>query len=283
MREWQTAYASGLTVGRKAQAEGGVPEPKEIVTLLYKPDHRLFQVAFKAEMSSGSLTALSDSVKGLGIHILNASVSSPDGKTGSWDVFLDSPNYAVTAEALRSRLEAVSAIKELRMSRGDELVVEELFFPLVLSGLGSRVMLITQDSFQRMLSAMGNMLGSGESVIAFQEGRAFGSIFAGRLRALIKGDIRRCIGELAKLYGATGVGVCEFVEMNLDEMHFVVRISESIECQGKQTDKPNSQWIRGHLTGGATVALDTPMECSETKCVAMGDPHCEFDLRKSQS
>jgi predicted hydrocarbon binding protein len=258
-------------------------EPKEIVTMLYKPNHRLFQLAFKAEMTSAPLATLCEALADLDIRILNASVSTPDGRTGSWDVFVDCPNYSLTAEVVWAKLKAESSLREFRMSAGEELVVEELFFPLRLSGLGSRVMLITQDSFQRMLAAMGQMLGTGGSVVAYQEGQALGSIYAGGLRALIKGDIRRFLGQLAKLYGATGVGRCEFVEMNFDLMHFVVQVRDSIECQGKSSAKPNSQWIRGHLTGGATVTLDTPMQCEETRCVAMGDPYCEFHISKSEA
>jgi predicted hydrocarbon binding protein len=260
----------------------GVVEPKEIVTMLYKPDHKLFQIAFKAEMASAPLATVCEALADLGIKILNANVSSPDGRIGSWDVFVDCANFSLTAEAIWPRLKAQSNLKDIRMSAGEELVVEELFFPLTLSGLGSRVMLITQDSFQRMLAAMSQMLGTGESVIAYEEGEALGSIYAGGLRSLIKGDIRRFLGQLAKLYGATGVGRCEFVEMNFDLMHFVVQITDSIECQGRRTSKPNSQWIRGHLNGGATVTLDTQMSCKETRCVAMGDPYCEFRLNKSE-
>jgi predicted hydrocarbon binding protein len=269
-----------LVAGGAGRLPATAVEPKEIVTMLYKPDHRLFQLAFKAEMGSAPLATVCEALAGLGMRILNASVSSADGRMGSWDVFVDCPNYSVTAEAVWPRLKAHSKLKEVRLSGGEELVVEELFFPLRLSGLGSRVMIITQDSFQRMLTAMSQILGTGEGVIAYEEGEALGSIYAGELRALIKGDIRRFLGRLAKLYGATGVGRCEFVEMNFDLMHFVVQISDSIECQGKRTSRPNSQWIRGHLTGGAKVTLDAPMKCEETRCVAMGDPYCEFHLSK---
>jgi len=196
--------SSRLAENGVKQEKGELIERKEIVTLLYKPNHSLFQLAFRAEIASSPLKALSDALRGLGIQILNASVSSLDGRIGSWNVFLDSPNFAVTADAIRPKLAAISSFTDLRMTKGDELVVEGLYFPLTLSGLGSRVMLITQDSFQRMLAAMDQLFGSGESVIAFQEGAALGSIYAGGLRTLIKGDIRRFLVELVKLYGRRG-------------------------------------------------------------------------------
>lgn len=254
--------------------------PKEIVTMLYKKDHRMFQITFKGELADGVLERLWEVLNPVGVMIVNAAVSSKDGKTGTWNVFLDSGNYALTAEGLRLRLEAMTVIRDLRMAGGEELVVDELLYPIVMSTTGARIMLMTKDSFQSMLSAVKEMFGSGADVIAFKEGSAQGLRYASGLRAIIHGDIRKFIGELAKLYAATGVGVAEFAVMNLDLPRFVVRVTDSIECQGNESEKHNSQWIRGHLSGAASAALDIHMECIETRCVSVGDPYCEFELTK---
>jgi predicted hydrocarbon binding protein len=255
--------------------------PKEVVTMLYKHDHRLFQLAFEAEIVDSPLRRLWEALNPLGIRILNATVSTREGDSGVWSVFLDSENYAITQEALRRRLEAMTVIRDLRIAGGDEFMVDELFYPIVMSTTGARVILMTKESFQSMLAAMDLMFGSGASVIAFKEGAAQGSRYALGLRSIIRGDIRRFIGELAKLYAATGVGIAEFVSMNFDDFHFVVRIADSVECQGRESEKHASQWRRGHLSGAASSALDAQMECKETRCVAVGDPYCEFELSKS--
>ena len=264
------------------QEDNAKVSPKEIVTMLYKRDHRLFQIAFKAEFVDNPLTKLWEVLSPLGVLITNATVSSKDGRTGAWNVFLDSGNYALTKEGLKPRLEGMTVIRDLRTSGGEEFVVDELLYPIVMSTTGARIMLMTKESFQSMLSATEQMFGSGASVIAYEQGSAQGSRYASGLRAIIHGDIRKFIGELAKLYAATGVGVAEFIVMNLDVPRFVVKVSDSIECQGKVSEKHNSQWIRGHLSGAASVALGVKLECIETKCVSVGDPHCEFELTKSQ-
>jgi predicted hydrocarbon binding protein len=69
----------------------------------------------------------------------------------------------------------------------------------------------------------------------------------------------------------------------VEDLHFVVRMGNNIECEGQRTDKPNSQWIRGHLVGGASEALGVKMDCRETRCMAMGDPYCEFELHKAKA
>ena len=249
--------------------------------MLYKKDHRMFQMTFKAEFADSPLGKLWEVLAPVGVQIVNTTMSSKDGKTGAWSVFLDSGNYALTREGLKLRLEAMTVIRELRLAGGEEFVVDELLYPIVMSTTGARIMLMTKESFQSMLSAMDEMFGSGASVIAYKQGSAQGSRYASGLRAIIHGDILKFIGELAKLYAATGVGVAEFVVMNFELPRFVVRVADSIECQGKESGKHNSQWIRGHLSGAASVALGVQMECKETRCVSVGDPFCEFELTKS--
>jgi hypothetical protein len=273
----------GPAIGQAQQGESAVVGPKEVVTMLYKHNHRLFQLAFKAELASGATGKLREALSPMGIRIISANVSCPDGRVGTWNVFLDSEDYSITGEALRPKLEAVAAFQDVRIAGGAEFIVDELYFPILMSTTRARVMLMTQESFQRMLDSMSQMFGSGASVIAFKEGSAQGSRYAAGLRTLIRGDIRRFVGELAKLYSATGVGRCEFVVMDLVNLHFVVRMTNNIECEGKHSDKPNSQWIRGHLAGGASAAFDAQLDCIETKCIALGDPYCEFELRKSES
>jgi predicted hydrocarbon binding protein len=131
-----------------------------------------------------------------------------------------------------------------------------------------------------MVGAMSERFGSGGRLISYEEGFAIGSRATGAFRAIVRGDLRRFMGEAVKLYQAIGVGVCEVLEANFDTSHFVLRLSDNIECAGLRTDKPNSQWIRGHICGGVTTALQIPMECRETRCIAMGDTHCEFEIKK---
>jgi predicted hydrocarbon binding protein len=158
-------------------------------------------------------------------------------------------------------------------------LVDDLHFPIVTS-TGSRATLIGQDVLQRMLSAMGEQVGTRGNLISYQEGVAMGSLAAGELQATVEGDLRRFIGEAVKMYSANGIGRAKFVMVDLDALRFVLVMSHNIECEGKKTNKPNSEWIRGHLSGSASTALGVPMSCAETKCMAMGDPYCEFELHR---
>ena len=45
------------------------------------------------------------------------------------------------------------------------------------------------------------------------------------------------------------------------------------------SSKPSCMWLCGVHCGHMGVLFDGIWECVETKCVCVGDPHCEFELR----
>lgn len=265
----------------EAEATPIAAEPREIVTFLHRPNHRVFQIAFKAEIGAAPVGQIRRILSPMGIKFASSSMSSVDGRTGTWSIFLDSKDYGITARALRSRLESLTVLRELRITQGDEFVVDQIFFPIT-DPLGSRVMIMTQQAFQQMLKALGSVLGSGEGVVAYHEGYSIGSTYALGMRNLLRGDPKKFAGEIPKLFTATGIGMCEFLEADVDRLHFVLRFTKSIECDGQRSDRPASRWLRGMLIGGASTFLDTQMECRERRCVAVGDAHCEFELFKNE-
>jgi predicted hydrocarbon binding protein len=260
---------------------GPIAGTKEIVTALSRPGHRLFQLAYTADIADAPLAKLLEVLKKRRILMLSAKMSSPDGKHSVWSVFLDSEDYGITIEGLRHMLEELDFMRDLRIAGGNSFIVDELFFPVTVS-LGDRTMLISQEALQRMIGAMGEQFGSGGSVISYQEGVAIGSRWVAQLRSVFHGDLRTLIPEAIKLYSAMGIGRAEFIVASFDSLQFVLRLHHNIECEGKRTEKPNSQWIRGHLAGAAMAAFDAQLVCTETKCIAVGDPYCEFELKKQE-
>ena len=251
------------------------------MTQVYRPNHLLFEVAFIASTSDGPLKAIGTEVQKLGARMVSSTyIEDTDGR-GHWGVFLDTRDRSLTSDMLRRALEKLGILEGLRVAGGSELIVESLYFPIVLS-TGRRTMLFAQESFQRMHASLQETFGSGGAVISYTEGLATGSRDAGEARSIIKGDLQKFSAELLKNYAAIGVGICELVRATLDPPEFVVRIHRNIECEGRQSATPASHWVRGHLCGGVATALDTPMTCVETKCLATGSPYCEFELKRSE-
>lgn len=216
------------------------------------------------------------------IEIISCHFSNLEKAGGTWSVFLECEDYSVTAEGVRRILSRLDFLVDLRIAGGEDLLVDELYFPIV-DTTRDRMMLFSKDSLQRMISAIGETFGSGGTIISYQEGYAAGSRATGTFRAMVKGDLRQFVPGAIKLYNASGVGRAELVEADFEGLRFQVRIFDNIECEGKHTTSPNSEWIRGHLSGAASTAMQVDMRCTETKCIAMGDPYCLFSLSRQHT
>lgn len=247
--------------------------------MLYQPGHRLFQVAFKAEWKQAPIIRLIDGLAKFQLKILHSWMVE-EAKGANWSVFLDSEDYGITAEGVRKIFQAFPFIRDLRVAGGGEFIVDQLYHPVV-DPAGQRLVFLGKESFQRMISSLNEIYGAGGDVIAYQQGYATGSKDAGAFRSFVKGGLREFLGEAVKLYLANGFGTCTILEADFDRMHFGLQMTDSVECSGRKSDRPLSQWIRGHICGGISTSLQTPMACTETKCVAAGDDYCQFELEKS--
>ena len=83
--------------------------------------------------------------------------------------------------------------------------------------------------------------------------------------------------EVLKAYQASGWGRVELVRCDLHAANIVLRLYDSFECKVfRDIGRPASQFIRGHLSGLLSGLLGAEVRAIETKCIAKGDPYCEF-------
>lgn len=90
--------------------------------------------------------------------------------------------------------------------------------------------------------------------------------------------------NLFSLYSACGWGILELRELNMEKATCTIRATENFECatfKGQVTE-PRSHFMRGHLSGVFAEVFGRDVLAKEVKCVAMGDPHCEFSVEPTR-
>jgi predicted hydrocarbon binding protein len=94
-------------------------------------------------------------------------------------------------------------------------------------------------------------------------------------------DPRTLVG-LAKAYFRTvGWGMMDVVKMSLEAGEAQVRVYQSFECEtGKGSETPYGHFIRGILAGFFTEIFGEEAKAVETKCIATGDPYCEYMIKR---
>jgi len=82
---------------------------------------------------------------------------------------------------------------------------------------------------------------------------------------------------------ASGWGAAELVEFSLDPVKIGIKVTNSYVVDLMQADEPVC-YAYGGILQAITVFLEehnleSELEYTETKCIARGDPHCEFILK----
>ncbi|MDW8034683.1 MAG: V4R domain-containing protein [Nitrososphaerota archaeon] len=85
----------------------------------------------------------------------------------------------------------------------------------------------------------------------------------------------------ALLFGWTYVEIYKFEELNKTA---IIRLFDNWECElFKENDEPQNHFMRGILTGFFNGLFGVEVDTIETKCIAKGDPFCEFTVKEKKS
>ncbi len=78
--------------------------------------------------------------------------------------------------------------------------------------------------------------------------------------------------------GARGYGKLLGIEGNLESGNLKIRVHSSMAELWGKSDKPVDVMFEGGLLGVLQEITGKKWSCKETKCIAMGDDHCEFEV-----
>ena len=159
-------------------------------------------------------------------------------------------------------------------------MIDEFAFPLYVFP-GARSIIILEHDFQEMIKGLYEKIGESAAALLYHLAYSGGKFLADYLSEKLKLKGEELLIEILKIYQAGGWGRAELIEYHPYRMKIILRLYDSIECKAFEgSDKPMSQLIRGHLSGLLSGLLKTDVRVIESKCIAKGDPYCEFYTEK---
>lgn len=115
--------------------------------------------------------------------------------------------------------------------------------------------------------------------IMFEAGRVCGKRSVERLASVTKATGRRMLVEVERLKKGEGWCSMDFSRFNLRTGKGVIIVKDSFEALGYgSSQRPVCQFLRGFLSSVVSYALKRDVVLMEAKCLAKGDPYCEFTL-----
>ena len=94
-------------------------------------------------------------------------------------------------------------------------------------------------------------------------------------------NVNEAVNFLAIRTALHGWAIVEIVELDDEKRNVTLRLFDNWECSMfKGSSEPRSHYIRGVLDGFFSSLFKVEMEAKETKCIAKGDPYCEFEIKE---
>lgn len=146
--------------------------------------------------------------------------------------------------------------------------------------LGGSLILFRVEALQGMFEKVNKVLGAGSGLVWYIAGRGAGrsmaKVFQTRFR---EGENPATVfDKIACLYASWGWGRMEIVGSGKNADRFVIRIYDNAFVTEQHSQKPSCHFVRGFIEGLVETLTGKHAISEETKCMAKGDHHCEFQI-----
>ena len=237
----------------------------------------------KAVEAPGILMSLTQVLaeKGISIFHIVGSGRQPDGSYYMllYADFADKDPYEVSKELYN--VEYVEKIEVLEPVVPG-VVVDTVTDRLMLAD--ERAVILRHTIYRGLFGVIREELGPSASVIFYHIGiRAGRDAFKSHVKILKgKKDTASLVRLCEALWRTVGFGRLEIVSLDTQRGRAVARVYDNFECEMfKNSGEPQGYLTRGLLEGWFEGILGPELKSEETKCIAKGDPHCEFVFTKT--
>jgi len=161
-------------------------------------------------------------------------------------------------------------------------ILRNLNFDLKKGGLffkEVRYLLIRPETLITFQKSLEKELAGKASEILFQSGFQGGSLSSQKYKEVFRLSDEEIINFMVKMGSQIGWGRFEADKFDPVEKHLTINVYHSpfAEAYGSSTF-PVCHFIRGVISGMASLIFGEEREGKELSCLAMGDPYCRFKV-----
>ena len=248
-----------------------------------KKDEGTVSVYVSVKNEPAGLAAVIKALTSEGNSIIKQISVQERGKVAGWAItgFLDMSKTINGTAELERFLRRLGCVEELIISQHKPLLHQVYLFPLMNGD--ERVVLFSVKRLLTVRAQLEKILtAAGVSVIYYNLGLENGKVFH---QHFVEGMGAEQVQDAQKLdlfrdhFIASGFGIFDFQDLDLNQRHGLVKLYDSFECEGIKKDRPACYNMRGILTGflQALWRIDK-LKVVELKCMAIGDLNCEFAI-----
>ncbi len=250
---------------------------------IYAPGRRVAHLHITLKNVPGALARVTSLLEAMRVNILSGHITALPGRPeGHVSIFVDLTNSYSSLDEIRAQLEKIDVVIGVRAFEPEMpgIIIDTAHFPLKF--MGEEAVIMDIRHIEQMFGRLDEVFETGAYVILYEMGYRAGRAFAREVEEAFdmgKEDILRIIGALAI---PRGWCIPEIVEWDEEAPRLVVRMRGLFTCKpfaGKRR-RPTGHFMRGVLAGMVEELTGVRVKAKEVKCVAVGDPYCEFVVEK---
>jgi predicted hydrocarbon binding protein len=145
--------------------------------------------------------------------------------------------------------------------------------------LGTEWILMRVEALQGMMQEVNKTLGTGACVVWYLGGKGAGKSLAGIIQKRTQSDdMQEIWRKIVEIYGRCGWGKVQPIMFRQETSEFLIRIYDNAFVKGIRSQTSSCYYVKGLLEGILEQLTGKHAKSEEIKCMAKGDPYCEFVL-----
>ena len=262
------------------------PDPLLVGNILYTGGRRLVGFYVRVYNRPGALADIAQTFKKQNLNIwtivFGARVEIGSVTTGY--IVADFTDSTVSPESVKRELEALDVIVEVKVVEPQYSgVLADLYhFPLV-DDAGGRYVMLSERNMEGIVVRLRERFGTGGLAFLYHQGLIVGETLKGEYMKIGAESLKDAIRLLLIHALTTGryrgeLTYFSYGTPTLEDL-IIIRIYDNWECVTAKKhgiNEPASHYERGVIAGLLHAYTGREVSVEEAKCIAIGNPHCEF-------
>jgi len=249
-----------------------------------EPGENLYEICIILKDAPGALAETAKVFATAHINIKTGSIFYLPGssKLGAWTSFIDISKAKSDVSDIVKELRKLDAVVDVKLERPYPAPFEVIHFPILHGDMRAITMPI--ETFRGIWEGCEKILtSSGLEAVLYDVGKKYGANNAKYLSEKYGVKDMELISTFVQASKATGWGIAEVKNIDFKRISGTVIVKECFEALAREK-KPYKvcYWIRGFIAGFHSAVFGQPVEAVETKCLAVGDEYCEFEIQKKR-
>ncbi|MEM3696007.1 MAG: V4R domain-containing protein [Candidatus Bathyarchaeia archaeon] len=259
--------------------------PFDVGRIIVTGGRKIFGFALEACYEKSVLRQLGELAEKQGVIVryIQISMPKPSDETAKAVAFIDFSQSQLSPEEAEKILKNQKFVKSVKLLKpvADKFVSDSHYFPLTI--MDERALIFRKEIYEGIFKGVRSQFGTAGEAFLYYIGFEIGKrAYLSYSKLSGTEDFEALIATAKAVNLTLGWSILKEAKINGKAKTATITLLENFECNlARGYGKAYSQFYRGAIAGIFTQYFKTEMKAEETKCVAKGDPYCQFEIKQA--